>query len=396
MAQSAAPRGSLPTPSSSIVELDASPIRRIANLAATIPGALRLELGEPDFRTPAHIRAAAQRVVANELIPYTPTQGIGALREQIARKLWEVNGLKVSPDAIVCGTGGIGVIAAAMASVVERGDEVLLPDPGWPNYAMMLAWLGARPVYYQCPAELDFLPDLEHLRSSITNRSRAVVVNSPNNPTGAIYSKSSLEAIAELAIQRNLWLISDECYDQIRFVGGGGPYQCLATITEDARVISCFTFSKTYAMTGWRIGYATGPKPVIECMTKVLQSNSSCPSYISQRAAEAALDGPQDEVARMVQVYRRRRDLAVGLLRNTPSFVSEPAGAFYILANIGQSGVRSTEFAISLLRAKGVALAPGDAFGHVSGEMVRISLASADVDLQKGISDLLVTLARGS
>lgn len=396
MAKSAAPRGSLPVPSSSVADLEASPLRRIANLAATIPGALRLELGEPDFRTPAYIRAAAQSVVANEFIPYTPTQGIATLREKIARKLLVVNGLKVSPDSIVCGTGGIGVIAAALASIVEPGDEVLLPDPGWPNYTMMLAWLGARPVYYRCPAEVNFLPDIEHLRASVTRRSRALVVNSPNNPTGAIYPRSSLEAIAELAIERNLWLISDECYDQIRFDEADRPYPCLASVTEDARVISCFTFSKTYAMTGWRIGYATGPRPAIECLIKVLQSNSSCASYVSQRAAEAALEGPQDDVGRMVQAYRRRRDLAVELLRNTPLFVSEPAGAFYILANIGQSGVGSTEFAVNHLRAKAAAFAPGDAFGRVTGDMVRISLASADEDIKEGISDLLVALAEGS
>ena len=210
-----------------------------------------------------------------------------------------------------------------------------------------------------------------------------MVVNSPNNPTGAIYPRKTIEKLVELAQRHNLWMISDECYDQIVLDGSWTSPASLAP--DDPRIASVFTFSKTYSMTGWRLGYVAGSAELIDTATKVLESNSSCTSTISQVAAEAAIDGPQDCVTEMVTAYRRRRDLVVDLLREAGLFIAEPAGAFYIMADISPSGLDSRSFAFELLRKKGVSVAPGSAFGEVGKDAVRISLASSDQDLREGV-----------
>ncbi len=310
-----------------------------------------------------------------------------SLREAIARKLERVNGIRVPATQIACGPGGVGVIAAAMATLVEDGDEVLTPDPGWPNTSTMVSWVRGREVRYPCPPELDFQPDLEALERLITTRTKVLLVNSPNNPTGAVYPVETLARIAELARRHNVWLISDECYDQI-VLDGRAVAPSMANHLDDGRVISVFTFSKSYAMTGWRLGYAVASQPVIDGITKFLESSSSCVSAITQKAGEAALDGPQDCVAEMVTAYRRRRDLSVDLLREAGLLVSEPAGAFYLMADVSATGLDAREFAFRLLREREVGVAPGTAFGQVAAHAVRISLASSDEDLREGIGRL--------
>ena len=363
-----------------------SGIREISNEAIHTPGAIRLDVGQPNFPTPQHIKDAGKRAIDENKTFYTHTQGLLSLREKLVDKLARVNGIKASPEAIACAPGGVGAIAAMLAAVVEHGDEVMLPDPGWPNYRMMLPWLGARGVYYPCPPALGFQPDLDALEKLITSRTRVLVVNSPNNPTGAVYPGATIEAFIELAQRHNLWLLSDECYDQILL---DGAWTSPASLTpDDPRIATVFTFSKTYAMTGWRLGYLTGSEDLVDTATKILESNSSCVSTISQVAAEAALDGPQDCVAEMVAAYRRRRDLVVGILKDAELFIAEPAGAFYIMADVSPRGLPSREFAFALLRERGVSLAPGTAFGQVAAEAVRISLASSDADLAEGVRRL--------
>jgi len=257
------------------------------------------------------------------------------------------------------------------AAVLEQGDEVLLPDPGWPNYRMMLPWLGARAVYYPCPSEEGFQPDLDALGALVGPRTKILVVNSPNNPTGAVYPTSTLAAMIELAQRNNLWLLSDECYDQILLDGTWTSPASLAP--DDARIATVFTFSKTYAMTGWRLGYLAGSADLIDTATKVLESNSSCVSTISQVAAEAALDGPQDCVGEMVGAYRRRRDLVAGILQDAELLIARPTGAFYIMADVSPAGLPARELAFKLLREREVSVAPGTAFGQVAGQAVRIT-----------------------
>ncbi|HKV88207.1 MAG TPA: aminotransferase class I/II-fold pyridoxal phosphate-dependent enzyme [Candidatus Dormibacteraeota bacterium] len=363
-----------------------SGIREISNQALLTPGAIRLDVGQPNFPTPEHIGAAGKRAIDEHKTFYTHTQGLLSLRERLVEKLARVNGIGTTTERIAVGPGGVGAIAAVLAAVLEPGDEVLLPDPGWPNYRMMLSWTSARGVLYPCPPSAGFQPDLDALTALITPRTKVLVVNSPNNPTGAVYPRSTIAAMIELAQRHNLWLLSDECYDQILLDGTWTSPAHLEP--DDPRIVTVFTFSKTYSMTGWRIGFATGSEELIDTATKVLESNSSCVSTISQVAAEAALTGPQDCVAEMVGAYRRRRDLVTGLLREAELFIAEPTGAFYCMADISPAGMEARDFAFALLREKGVSVAPGTAFGQVASEAVRISLASSDEDLEAGVRRL--------
>jgi aspartate/methionine/tyrosine aminotransferase len=383
----------LPPISTALAEAKHSGIREIANLAMGRPGTIRLEVGQPDFRTPDHVAAAAKRAIDEGWTFYTQTAGLPSLRERLADKLQRVNGIKTEPGQIACGSGGVGVISAAVTALCDPGDEVLLPDPHWPNYTTMAPSAGARCVFYHCPAEQGFLPDLDRLEGLLTPRSRVLVVNSPNNPTGAVYPRATLRALGELAERHGLWLLSDECYDQI-VLEGQGVAPSLANFADPDRVISAFTFSKSYAMTGWRLGYACAAPPVIDAMVKVLEANTSCPSTISQKAGEAALDGPQDCVATMVAAYRRRRDLVLELLQESSLLLSTPTGAFYILANVSPSGLDSRAFALRLLDRSGVAVAPGSAFGEVASGAVRISLASSDDHLREGVGHLCEMVAQ--
>src|SRR5437016_4895805 len=358
-------RIALPSLAAGPAEMAHSGIREIANEAIRTPGTIRLDVGQPDFPTPQHIKDAGKRAIDENKTFYTHTQGLLSLRERLVAKLARVNGITTTPDRIACGPGGVGAIAAMFAAVLEQGDEVLLPDPGWPNYRMMLPWLGARAVNYPCPSEEGFQPDLD-----------------------------ALAAMIELAQRNNLWLLSDECYDQILLDGTWTSPASLAP--DDARIATVFTFSKTYAMTGWRLGYLAGSADLIDTATKVLESNSSCVSTISQVAAEAALDGPQDCVGEMVGAYRRRRDLVAGILQDAELLIARPTGAFYIMADVSPAGLPARELAFKLLRERGVSVAPGTAFGQVAGQAVRISLASSDSDLEEGVRRLGEFVHRGT
>ena len=379
-------RISLPSLAHLPAESEHSGIREIGNEALRTPGAIQLHVGQPNFNTPKHIGEAGKRAIDEGKTFYTHTQGLLSLRARLVAKLERVNGIRVTPDRIATAPGGVGAIAAVFASVLEPGHEVLLPDPGWPNTRIMLSWTGTRGVFYPCPASGGFLPDLDALEGLITPRTKLLLVNSPNNPTGAVYPRATIERLIEIAQRHNLWLLSDECYDQILLDGEWTSPASLAP--EDPRIASVFTFSKTYAMTGWRLGYVAGSAELLDTVTKVLESNSSCVSTISQVAAEAALDGPQDCVGEMNEAYRRRRDAVVDILREADLFISEPKGAFYCMADVSPSGMSSRDFAFKLLRERGVSVAPGSAFGQVATGAVRISLASSDQDLREGVGRL--------
>ena len=370
-----------------------SGIRDISTLAADKPGAIRLEVGQPDFRTPAHIVDAAKRALDDGWHGYTPTAGLATLRERLAGKLRRVNGIDVPGSQVVCGVGGCGVIAAAVAALVNTGDEVLLPDPAWPNYRLMFAAVHARIVRYPCPPDLGFLPDADRLEALVTPRTRILVVNSPNNPSGRVYPPDVLRRLGEIAGRHGLWVVSDECYDQIVLDGGGAAAPGMRAYADPDRVVSCFTFSKSYAMTGWRLGYAAAAPEVVDSMIKAIEGTASGTTTMVQKAAEAALDGPQDCIGEMVGAYRRRRDLVVDLLREAGLLTVVPDGAFYILADVSATGLDSLAFAKRLLAERQVAVAPGSAFGAVADGAVRISLASADDDLREGVGRLCELVA---
>jgi aspartate aminotransferase len=371
-----------------------SGIREIGNEALRTPGCIQLQVGQPNFPTPQHIKDAGKRAIDEDLTFYTHTQGLLSLREKIAEKLERVNGIRVTPERIATAPGGVGAIAAVFAAVLEPGDEVLLPDPGWPNTRIMLSWTGTRGVFYPCPPGNDFEPDLDALEKLVTPRAKLLLINSPNNPTGAVYRRSTIERMIEIAQRHNLWLLSDECYDQVLLDGSWTSPASIAP--DDGRIASVYTFSKTYAMTGWRMGYVAGSAGLLDTVTKVLESNSSCVSTITQVAGEAAIAGPQDCVQEMNAAYRRRRDAVVQILRDAELFITNPKGAFYCMADVSPSGLPSRDFALKLLRERGVAVAPGTAFGQVAKGAVRISLASSDADLKEGVGRLAEFVHRGT
>jgi aspartate aminotransferase len=367
-------------------------LREISDLAMARPGTIRLELGQPDFATPPHIAAAGKRAIDEGWTAYTQTAGLPALRERLAWKLKTVNGISASPSSIVCGPGGAGVISATVATLCNPGDEILIPDPHWPTYNLMAAGYGATAAWYPCPPELGYLPDLDRLESLITSRTRLLIINSPSNPTGAVAPPEMLSALSAIAERHNLWLLSDECYDQI-VLNGEAVAPSMAAFANPERTVCAFTFSKTYAMTGWRLGYAVAPGSLVSGLIKVLESNTTCPSSIAQKAGEAALDGPLEPVNAMISAYCRRRDLVVDILRDAECLLGIPEGAFYVLADISPTGLSSRTFALRLLDEAGVSVAPGSAFGSVAAGAVRISLTSSDDDLLEGVGRLCQLVA---
>lgn len=363
-----------------------SGIREVVNLALVSPGCIRLEVGEPNFSTPTHIVEAAVEFARKGQVKYTATAGLLSLRERLVAKLDRVNGIKAGVLNVNCTVGGVGGIAAAMAALLEPGDEVLVPDPAWPNYRLMLSWAHGVLVPYPCAPENQFLPEPRAIEELITPRTKLLIINSPCNPTGAIFPRPLMEALVDVAVRNNLYLLSDECYDEVIL---DGEHVSPASFCTDGRVVSAFTFSKTYAMTGWRVGYVVANEKISDSITKVLESNSSCIPTVCQKAAEAALDGPREPVQEMVKAYRERRDLCVGLLEEAELLISRPQGAFYIMAGVGRSGLDSREFAFDLVKNKQVAVAPGTAFGNTAREAVRISLASSPEDLSVGIGRMI-------
>jgi aspartate/methionine/tyrosine aminotransferase len=363
-----------------------SGIREVVNLALATPGCIRLEVGEPNFPTPTHIVEAAFEFARKGQVRYTATAGLLSLRERLVAKLARVNGIQAGVDNINCSVGGVGGIAGAVAALVEPGDEVLVPDPAWPNYRLMLAWAHGVLVPYACRPEDQFLPDPAEIERRITSRTKMLIVNSPCNPTGAVFPRELIEELIDVAVRHNLYLLSDECYDEVIL---DGDHLSPASLCTDGRVISAFTFSKTYAMTGWRVGYVVANDTISDSITKVLESNSSCVPSICQKAAEAALDGPREPLRHMVDAYRDRRDLCVGLLEEAGMLISRPRGAFYIMADVNRSGMVSREFAFDLVKTKQVAVAPGTAFGESARGAVRISLASSPEDLSQGIARMI-------
>jgi aspartate aminotransferase len=369
----------------SIQALNITPILQIAALASQQPGCIRLETGEPDFRTPEHIRRAALEAIEERSITYGPPPGLPALRQALAAKVARVNGYRASPDEISIAPGGTGALMGALQAICASGEEALIPDPAWPLYESMLACIGARAVHYRLHPETGWLPDLDEMERLITPHTRALIINSPANPTGAVFAQALLEEIIAFAERHDLYLISDEAYDELVYEG---EHISPAALCDDGRVISAYTFSKTYAMTGWRIGYAVARPQISKAITVAVSAACTNVSHIAQWAAEAALAGPQDCVAEMRASYHCRRDAALEALQAHGMSAHPPKGAFYLMIDISPAGLPSEEFALRLLKKRNISVAPGSAFGETIDGYVRISLASALTDLQRGIAGI--------
>ncbi len=350
------------------------------DLAWKTPNCLHLEVGEPDFQTPEHIREGGIRAIVDGKTRYTPNAGIPELRSAIADKILRTNGYQVEPTQIIVASGAVEAIFASLVTMLNPGDEILLPDPGWPNFRMMADLLSARIIYYPLRSENGFLPDPQEIADRITPRTRVLLVNFPSNPLGSVANVELLERLYAVAQAHDLWIVSDECYDQVVFEESSPSP---ARIDPDGRVIATYSFSKTYAMTGWRVGYAAVPKGLAETLSKVQEPLISCVSGPSQYAALAALEGPQERVTEMVDAYRARRDAALSACDELGLTYLVPKGAFYLWLSI--EGRDSTDFALDLINKKSVAIAPGSAFGENGNGWVRISLANSAEAVVKGI-----------
>ncbi len=356
-----------------------------------LPSAVRLQIGEPSFRTPEHIRQAAIEAVAHEPMIYGPAGGWPWLRELLAAKIQRVNGYSIQPSNTAIAVGGTGAVLVAMLATLNSGDEVLIPDPCWPMYFMQLATCGVVGVPYPLDPYNEWLPDTSSLEKLVTPRTRMVIMNTPGNPTGAVFPAQSVHEMLEFARRHDLYLLSDECYDEIVFEGTHvSPATMLSSDElESGRFIGIYTFSKSYAMTGWRIGYLVSSTAMIETIINVLNASYTNMATMIQRAAAAALTGPQDCVAIMRDAYKRRRDLAVGLLKDYGRYIYTPHGAFYALIDVrGKQGSRGRQFALDLLHERNVAVAPGSGFGSVAQDYVRISLAASDEEVERGVREI--------
>ncbi|GAA3106747.1 aminotransferase [Streptosporangium carneum] len=360
----------------------------MANAAWRVPGAIRLELGEPDFATPPHIVEAAYTATRGGATRYAPTAGIPELREALAAKVGTVNGVAAAPEEVFVSCGAVEGLYAVYRALLDEGDEILVPDPGWPNFTNLAHLAGARPVGYRLLPSDGYLPDLERLDRSVTARTRAVLVNSPANPLGTVWPGTTLAAVAEWAARHGIWVIADECYDQLWL---DEPSRSMAALAPDAPVVSVFSFSKTYAMTGWRVGYVVAGRPLAERIARVQETAVSCVSTPAQHAALAALRGPQEPVEEMRAAYRARRDLALAVAQEVGLPALRPEGAFYLWLDVG--GRPSAELAMDLLRTRGVAVAPGAAFGPGGEGAVRLSLAAAPEAIEEGLRRLAAHLS---
>ncbi|HSK51948.1 MAG TPA: pyridoxal phosphate-dependent aminotransferase [Clostridia bacterium] len=357
---------------------------RARALEATGRSVIHLEIGEPDFDTPANIRAAAQRALDEGWTHYGPILGLPALREAIAADATARKGFAASPDRVVVTPGAKPIMFYAIEALVDPGDEVMFPDPGFPIYESMARYCGGVPVRVPIRQANDFRVDLDELASLITPRTKLLIINSPANPTGGVFTRGDVERIAELALEHDLVVLADEIYGRIVYEGEHVSIASLPGLAE--RTIVLDGFSKTYAMTGWRLGYAILPEPLLVPFSRLIVNSVSCTSTFSQVAAVEALTGPQDAVDAMVAEFRTRREVVVAGLNEIPGFdCRKPSGAFYVFPDIAGTGLDGAAFADRLLAEQGVCVLAGTAFGEIGTSHVRISYANSPENLAEAL-----------
>ena len=363
----------------------------LMELALRDPQAIRLEVGEPATTTPQHVIAAAAKDALAGHTGYTSSVWSAELRAALAEKVTGVNGRPTTADEVLVTHGAMHGLAMALHTVLAPGEEVLVPDPEFPNWRMAAVSTGAVVRTYRTAAGNGFVPTVADVEAAVGELTRVIVVCSPNNPTGAVYPEKVLAGILDIARGYDLWVLSDECYEAFTF---DAPHVGLTALDTDDRVLSFFTFSKTHAMTGWRVGYVVVPDPQIRELTEHLaEATVACPSSVSQRVALAALRGSQDHVALALASYRERRDAAVELLSMRGVPCVRPEGAFYLMVDVSAATSDSEQFALRLLAERHVAVAPGSAFGPGGEGMVRVSLAADRGVLLEGLDRLAELVA---
>jgi aspartate/methionine/tyrosine aminotransferase len=354
---------------------------------------IHLEIGEPDFDTPAHITDAAVEALRGGATHYGPSAGVPELREAVAEDSTRRRGVRATPEMVVVTPGGKPIMFFVILALVDEGDEVLYPNPGFPIYESMIRYIGGIPVPVRLLEEKGFTLDVGQLCDRVGPKTRLVILNYPHNPTGGIIPESGLRAIAEVASKYNVPVLSDEIYSRILY---DTEHRSIAAIPGmESLAIVLDGFSKTYAMTGWRLGYGIMPAPMAQVVAKLQTNATSCTATFSQLAAVKALRGDQSPVEAMVAEFRRRRDAIVDGLRAIPGFTcARPKGAFYVFPNITRTGYGSRALADKLLDQAGVACLSGTAFGEFGEGHLRFSYANSMENIQEALKRIAAVVGR--
>ncbi|MBN1586875.1 MAG: pyridoxal phosphate-dependent aminotransferase [Candidatus Omnitrophica bacterium] len=344
---------------------------------------ISLAAGEPDFNTPVHISEAAAKAAKEGFTRYTPVAGIPALRDAVANLLKSDYGLEYSRDQILISCGGKHSLYNVLQVTCEEGDEVLFQSPYWVSYPEMVRLASATPVILETTAKENFKITPENLKAKLSSKSRVLILNSPSNPTGVVYDREELEELVNIAVEAGLLIISDEIYDKIIY--DGAKHVCVPALSAAAKehTIWCNAVSKTYAMTGWRVGYVAGDLSVIKAATRLQSHSTSNPVSVSQYAALAALQGDQTCVQGMLKAFTRRRQIAIDFCESHGIPYVKPQGAFYLFLGVSQWGLTGNQFSDGLLDDSKVVVVPGEAFG--CSTHVRCSFACGDEELKEGL-----------
>ncbi len=362
-------------------------VAEAAKLKAAGTDLVEFGAGEPHFSTPQHIKDAAIAAIQHDFTRYTAVAGIAELRAAIVERHAADFGSAYKPEEAIASTGGKLSLFNAIQVLVDHGDEVILPVPYWVSFKDMIEYAGGKCVYVETSEAEDFRLTAEMIERKITPRTRAIIVNSPNNPSGAVMDPEEFTAVLRLAHKRGIYVIADECYVYLNFTGRTFSAGSITDVRE--HVVICGSLSKTYAMTGWRLGYALGPAPIVSAMTKLQSQSTSSTAHMIQKAGVAALTGPQQCVAGMKAEYIRLRDQILQALAKIPGITcARPEGAFYVYPNVsayfGKAGINSAaEVARRLLHEAHVVTVPGEAFG--TSEHIRLSYATSSQEIARGL-----------
>ena len=354
---------------------------------------IHLEIGEPDFDTPAHIINEARHALRRGYTHYGPSPGFPELRARIAEEVAGTRNIPVTGDNVVVTPGGKPIMFFTILALVDEGDEVLYPNPGFPIYESMIRFVGGTPVPMRLYESRDFNIDIDEVSGQITSRTKLMIINSPNNPCGSIVGREDLEALAKLAMDNDIIVLSDEIYSRFLYEGRHESITAFPGLVE--RTIILDGFSKAYAMTGWRAGYGVMPKELVEPISRLVTNSVSCTASFTQMAALEALNGSQEDSYLMVAEFKRRRDIIVGGLNGIDGIrCPMPKGAFYVFPNVEGTGMSSREFADGLLADAGVACLAGDAFGQYGKGYVRFSFANSSQNIERALERIRVFLAK--
>ena len=378
-----------------VLSIESSPTVRISDLVTEMRArgekVVSLAIGEPDFPTPAHIVEAAKKALDDGYTKYTPAPGIKELREAIAEKSQKENKIPAKPENVIVAPTKHTLFLTCMA-LLDRGDEALIPDPGWVSYGPMVTLAGAKPVPVRAADEDGFVPSAETVARAITPRTRLLMLNSPSNPGGSVYPRDAMRALADLAADRDLIVVSDEIYEKILYDREHVSPASLDGMFD--RTVTVHGFSKTYAMTGWRLGWLVAPTPLFKQIVKVQEHTITCATAFAQKAGVAALRGPTAPLEAMVAEFRARRDLAMKEVAKIDRLSTDrPSGAFYVFPKVDVR-LDSATLCERILKEASVAVTPGSAFGEAGEGHIRISYAASRETIQEGVRRIGEVLAK--